>query len=455
MSNDNPTVTVYIISHNFGRFVHDAVASVLNQDTDDYEVLVIDDGSTDNTPAVLATFANDPRVRLIIQQNKGLTITNNIALRAARGRYIMRLDGDDYLHPKALRQLRAALDADPELGMVFPDYFEVDEVGEVLSEVRRHDFDDVTLMDQPAHGACTMIRRKCLDEIGGYDESLGCQDGYELWIRFIEHYKVKNLNVPLFYYRQHLASLTRDEHHLLDTRATILERHARRLGRKLAVTAIIPIRGKPTDPSSPALKDLGGKALVDWTIAAALGADTIDNVVVTTPDDDILDHVASTWPDTVTLVRRDAGLAAANSFLAETLRHALSTIDTPAPGYSAIMTLAIECPFRTSRHLNAAVNVMELFKTDTVIGVRPETDHFYQHKGAGLEPVRQNIHLRLEREELYREVAGLRLIRRPLLFENGGIPGGRVGHVVIDQRGALELRSSFDWVVAAHLASET
>ena len=59
MSNGNPTVTVYIISHNFGRFVYDAVASVLNQDTDDYEVLVIDDGSTDNTPAVLAAFAND------------------------------------------------------------------------------------------------------------------------------------------------------------------------------------------------------------------------------------------------------------------------------------------------------------------------------------------------------------------------------------------------------------
>lgn len=455
MSNGNPTVTVYIISHNFGRFVHDAVASVLNQDTDDYELLVIDDGSTDNTPAVLAAFANDPRVRLIIQQNKGLTITNNIALRAARGRYIMRLDGDDYLHPKAIRQLRAALDVDPELGMVFPDYFEVDEVGEVLSEVRRHDFDDVTLMDQPAHGACTMIRRKCLEEIGGYDESLGCQDGYDLWIRFIEHYKVKNLNVPLFYYRQHHASLTRDEPNLLDTRGAILERHARRLGRKLAVTAIIPIRGKPTDPSSPALKALGGRALVDWTIAAALGADTIDNVVVTTPDDDILDHVASTWPDTVTRVRRDAGLAAANSFLAETLRHALSTIDTPAADCTAIMTLAIECPFRTSRQLNAAVDVMELFKTDAVIGVRPETDHFYQHKGAGLEPVRQNIHLRLEREELYREVAGLRLIRRTLLFENGGIPGGRVGHVVIDQRGALELRSSFDWVVAGHLASET
>ena len=269
-----------------------------------------------------------------------------------------------------------------------------------MSEVRRHDFDDVTLMDQPAHGACTMIRRKCLEEIGGYDESLGCQDGYDLWIRFIEHYKVKNLNVPLFYYRQHHASLTRDEQNLLDTRGAILERHARRLGRKLAVTAIIPIRGKPTDPSSPALKALGGRALVDWTIAAALGADTIDNVVVTTPDDDILNHVASTWPDTVTRVRRNAGLAAANSFLAETLLHALSTIDTPAADCTAIMTLAIEYPFRTSRQLNAAVDVMELFKTDAVIGVRPETDHFYQHKGAGLEPVRQNIHLRLEREEL-------------------------------------------------------
>ncbi len=451
MSADTPSVTVYVISHNYGRFLEQAVASVLDQDTDGFEVIVIDDGSTDNTPAVLAKYANDARVRLILQQNQGLTVTNNIALRAAQGAYIMRLDGDDFLHPEALGRLRAALDEDPGLGMVFPDYYEVDETGQVTSEVRRHDFDDVTLFDQPAHGACTMIRRQCLEEIGGYDESLGCQDGYDLWIRFIEHYRVKNINEPLFYYRQHGASLTRDEQRLLDTRAEILDRHARRRGRHLNVTAVIPVRGKPTDPGSPAFTMLGERALIDWSVQAALDANRIGDVIVTTPDEDILAHIETQWPGTVIGVKRDTDLARANTMLADTLRHAVDHYERDHAPVDAVMTLSIECPFRTARHLDAAVDVMELFETDAVVGVRPETDHFYRHNGAGLEPVQENVHLRLERDELYREVARLRLIKRSLLFDHDGLPGGRVGHVVIDQRGALELRTAYDWAVAEHL----
>ncbi|MEK9723184.1 MAG: glycosyltransferase [Rhodospirillaceae bacterium] len=454
MSVSQPSVTVYVISHNYGRFLEAAVTSVLAQNTDGFEVIVIDDGSSDDTAAVLAKFASDPRVRLILQQNKGLTVTNNIALRAARGDYIMRLDGDDYLHPDAVATMRQALDGDPELGMVFPDYFEVDEAGEVLAEVRRHDFDDVTLMDQPAHGACTMIRRACLEEIGGYDETLGCQDGYDLWIRFIERYRVKNVSAPLFYYRQHGASLTRDERRILETRATILERHAKRRGHHLDVVAIVPIRGKPTDPGSPALVDLGGQPLMDWTVGAALGAGRIGTVVVTTPDDDILAHVAETWRGRVVAVKRDADLARANTFLTDTLRHALSVCERDRPAADAVMTLAIECPFRTARHIDAAVDVMELFDTDSVIGVRPETDPFYRHSGGGLEPVHEDIHLRLERDELYREVARMRLVRRGLLTEGDGVPRGRVGHVVVDQRGALELRTAFDWSLAGHLAAD-
>jgi len=449
-----PLVSVYVISHNYGRFLEQAVESVLAQNNGDFEVIIIDDGSTDETPAVLAKYAHDERVSLILQQNKGLTVTNNIALRAARGDYIMRLDGDNYLHPDAIGRLRAELDADPALGMVFPDYFEVDEDGQVLTEVRRHDFDDVTMMDQPAHGACTMIRRQCLEEIGGYDETLGCQDGYDLWIRFIEHYKVKNINQALFYYRQHGASLTRDEQQLLDTRAAILERHARRRGRHLNVAAVVPVRGKPVDPASPAFAPLGGRPLIDWTVEAALAAERIGEVIVTTPDADILAHVRDRWPGQVVAVERDPELARANTLLGDTLRHALEVYEADHAALDALMLLAIECPFRTARHLDAAVDVMELFETDATVGVRPETDHFYQHSGGGLQPVQENVHLRLERDELYREVARMRLMKRRLLFENDAIPAGRVGHVVVDQRGALELRTDFDWMVAELVAGQ-
>ena len=80
-----------------------------------------------------------------------------------------------------------ALEKNDELALVFPDYYEIDENGDIIRQVRRHNFDkDVTLFDQPAHGACTMIRKDVLLEIGGYDETHNRQDGYDLWLNIIK-----------------------------------------------------------------------------------------------------------------------------------------------------------------------------------------------------------------------------------------------------------------------------
>ena len=77
------------------------------------------------------------------------------------------------------------LERNPKIGLVFPDYHEVDRGGKILRSIRRHNFKKVKLLDQPAHGACTLVRKENLIDIGGYDEEFNCQDGY-LWIRFIK-----------------------------------------------------------------------------------------------------------------------------------------------------------------------------------------------------------------------------------------------------------------------------
>jgi CMP-N-acetylneuraminic acid synthetase len=448
-----PGVTVYIVNHNYGRFVEKAIESVLGQTYRDFELIIIDDGSTDDSRTRIEQYADDPKIMAVFQQNKGLTVTNNIALRAAKGRYIMRLDADDWLDPHALMVMTDILDRDPSVGMVFPNYNLVDEEGHPLSTVRRHDFGTVTLLDQPAHGACTLIRRSCLDELGGYDENLLCQDGVDLWIRFIQRYRVSNVDLPLFYYRQHSASLTRNEDRLLSTRARILEKHAAASGAPPKTIAIIPVRGPSVDPHSIALEPLGDKPLVAWTVEAALASSHLVDVVLTSPCDKVLAAISDRFGNRVIKVRRPARLAQANTLFDDAVRHAVEEYEHGRSAPEAVAILGVDSPFLSARFIDSAINVMALYSTDSVIGVRPETDAFYQHDGGGMRPLRPGQNLILERDELYRESGQLRLVRRRLLEKYGSSLGERVGHIVVDQAAALKLRSQWDWDIAQFHAS--
>ncbi|MBM4305793.1 MAG: glycosyltransferase [Deltaproteobacteria bacterium] len=452
---NTPLVTVYITNHNYGRFIDQAIQSVLRQTLQDLELIIIDDGSTDNSAEIIERYADHEKVITILQHHKGLNVTNNIALRASHGKYIMRLDADDYLDENALMVLSGFLERNPNVGLVFPDYFLVDEDGEVLEVMRRHNFSEVSLLDQPAHGACTLIRREHLLELRGYDESFHSQDGYDLWTRFIRHYNVQNVNLPLFYYRQHPRSLTCNEMHILETRVRIIEKQVQCNSQPLSTIAIIPVRGPSVDPESPALRCLGGRALIDWTIQTALEAKRLSAVVITTPDEELIAYVSRTYGERVFVVKRDRKLALPNTYIEDTLFHALGEYTRQRSAPDAFVLLYIESPFRTSWHIDNAINVMELFDTDMVVAVRPDADVFYRHSGAGLEILRKGRMLRLEREELYREVGQMRVVKRKLLETQRQLSGGKVGHAVLDQNAALRLRSEWDWEVAELLASKS
>lgn len=448
-----PRITVYLTNHNYGRFIGQAIDSVLTQTLPDFELIVIDDGSTDDSRSIIESYSLHPKVVAIFQENKGLNVTNNIALRAARGEYIMRLDADDWLDPHALQVMAGILDRDPGVGLVFPDYYTVDVEGRMIELVRRHNFTDVELHDQPAHGACTMARRSCLLEIGGYDESFRCQDGWDIWIRVIQHYKVANVNLPLFYYRQHDRNLTRNEVDLLEARAGILRWQAQRKGRALTATAVVPVRGSHYEHGSIALQPLGDRAVLDWTLDAALECERIKTLAITTPDQDVLDHVASRYGNRIVGVARSAELARMNTHIEDTVFHALAAVESGGERSDAVAVLYAECPFRTPRQIDMAIDMLDVFETDTVVGVRPETDLFYTHNGKGLQPIRSTNELRLEREEIYRSAGKLYVVRREYFERMHKLTGGRIGHVVVDPHSAIQLSSDWDFEIARYWAS--
>jgi CMP-N-acetylneuraminic acid synthetase len=258
---------------------------------------------------------------------------------------------------------------------------------------------------------------------------------------------VKNVNLPLFYYRQHPRSLTRDEENILETRERILEKRASEQGHSLSAIAIVPVRGRNIDPRSPALRPLGGKALIDWTLEPALSASRLSGVVVTTPDDELITHVGKRFGK-VMAVKRDRKLAMPNVSIEDTLFHALGQYTQQHPAPDVLVLLYIESPFRDAGNIDSAVDMLEMFDSDVVVAVRPDTDVLYRHVGKGLQPLRKAQTLRLEREELYREVGFMRAVKREFFEKQHKVVGGKTGHIVLTQRAALTLRSEWDWEVA-------
>lgn len=142
----NPLLTVYITNYNYGMYIQQSVESVLSQTFQDFELFIIDDGSVDNSKEIIEQYRDNPKINIIYQQNKGLNVTNNIAMRASIAKYIMRLDADDFLTPDALEIMVSALENDIDLGLVFPDYYYTNDNGIITGEEIRHDFDkDVSL----------------------------------------------------------------------------------------------------------------------------------------------------------------------------------------------------------------------------------------------------------------------------------------------------------------------
>lgn len=442
-----PQVSVYIVNHNYGRYVERAIESVLAQSFGDFEVLVIDNGSIDGSQEIISRYARHDKVLTVFQDNIGLNRTNNVAIDQTTGRYVMRLDADDYLHENALEVLAGTLARRPDVGLVFPDYFLVDPDGKVFDVVQRHKFDEVTLLDQPAHGACTMIRRECLEALDGYDESYHCQDGWDLWVRFIRRYGVANVNLPLFYYRQHPDSLTRDETRILSTRSQILEKAAQEVGRPFDSVAVIPIRGPAIDPRSVALKPLAGKPVLEWTIDAALEAQRISRVLITSPDAAIEEHVKTVYGDCVAFFRRDWQLALPSKPLDGTLTALFDTLPDEWRTFDVLTLLFVESPFRGSREIDAAIDVMQVFGCNRVIGVRHLGGQLYRHQGNGMEPLRGSRLLRKEGHEVYRSAGDIMVIRRGHLYRDTD-KDEHVGHVEVDERAAHRIFSQWSWEVA-------
>jgi len=447
---------VYIPTYNYASYIDKAIQSVLKQTISDWELIIIDDGSTDNTQEILSKYRNDTKIRVIEQENKGLNVANNIALRLANGRYIMRLDADDYLDENALLILSNVLDTKPDVGLVYPDYYEISPEGEVITMVRRKKLDEeVELLDLPAHGACTMFRKELLMEIGGYIESFSCQDGYELWLRFIQKFNPYNVNIPLFYYRQHPDSLTKKQDKILETRRKIKQAFVEenRRARIPKVLGVIPVTTDSVYSQNNPFVTLAGKPLIWYTLNSLKSATLLDRVILSSEDAKVLDYAAGF--ERVQPLKRKEKFSRSALKMKDLLKDILKQLEAEQ-GYcpDAVCTLYINTPLRKGHHIDKAINTMVIFDVDSVISVQEELAHCYHHARYGLEPINTSEDgMRIERKGIYKENSAIYLTRTDVL-RSGRFLGKKNGHILMLPEESVKINSAYDLWLAEKIIKE-
>jgi glycosyltransferase involved in cell wall biosynthesis len=207
-----PVVSVVIPTYNSAALLREAIQSVLSQTYADFEVVVVDDGSTDNTESVVHSFGD--QVCYVKQQNQGAGAARNHGIKRSRGEYVAFLDADDLWLPGKLGEQIPFLDRDPELGLVYSDWSVVPEQGEAQPSYLRnlpaaagYVFNELVQCGFILTSG-TIVRRSCLEDVGFFDETLSIAQDYDLWLRICYRWKIALVNKPLVIKRNRDGNLS-------------------------------------------------------------------------------------------------------------------------------------------------------------------------------------------------------------------------------------------------------
>jgi glycosyltransferase involved in cell wall biosynthesis len=209
--NNEPVISVVMAVHNSEKYVREAVDSILNQTFKNFEFIIINDGSTDKTREILESY-NDPRIALTHQKHIGLTKSLNKGIALAKGNYIARQDADDISLPDRLEKQIEFLELHKDIALLGTAAQIIDNKGYYLKTVE-YPIDHSSLEIAMNHSnhfwhGSVMFRRQNFLELGRYREIFFTAQDYDLWLRFVEKFKVANLLEPLYKYRLNYLSLS-------------------------------------------------------------------------------------------------------------------------------------------------------------------------------------------------------------------------------------------------------
>lgn len=200
-------ISIVLPTYNGEKYLRKSIESVLNQTYQNWELILVNDCSTDDSPAIMQKYENkDPRIKVINNiENQKLPKSLNIGFAVATGDYFTWTSDDNRYKPQALEQMMNFLEDKPKAGLVYADMDFIDEAGNKTGEVS---LDVENMYYNNCIGACFLYRADVAKDVGGYNPDWFLVEDYEYWLRIAEKYGVFHLPLNLYEYRFHSASLT-------------------------------------------------------------------------------------------------------------------------------------------------------------------------------------------------------------------------------------------------------
>ncbi len=235
MSSDTPLVSVIIPAYNAATSIERTLQSILAQAYCHLEVLIVDDGSTDQTPEIVTTFAQqDDRIKLLHQANAGVAAARNLAIAHAKGEFIAPIDADDIWYPENIeKQVQCMVRGGNSVGLVYSWSVDIDESDALLGSFRAAKIQGNVYATLVCHNflgnaSASMMRRSCLEQVGGYDPTLrlqnaqGCED-WDLYLRIAAQYEFRVVPEFLVGYRKSTTSMSGDYTQMAQSHALVMQ----------------------------------------------------------------------------------------------------------------------------------------------------------------------------------------------------------------------------------------
>ena len=401
----NDLITLYILNKNYSTFLEKSIKSALNQSYSNLDIIIIDDGSSDDSLRIIQKYQKNTKIRIITNKKSiGLPKSANIAIRAAKGKYIIRLDADDIMHKSCVEKLYSKIIKEKNAAIIYPNYYIINTAGNIVSKNKEIDIQKNKLRE-PILAACCLIKVSALLEVGLYNEKYSRQDGYDIWYKIIKNYKIIYLNQYLFYYRKHSKNLTSDKISLLKARSTILYNFSKAKIKLNKINIVLICRDKRVENIN-VLKKINNKTFLDHAIKDSLKCKFKKKTYLISESYEILKHVKKKYKKKVIIYKRKTEDAQLNKEFNPLLLNIFNNNN-----FDILIVIQPNYFFDRAHYIEQGLSKLLINNLDKVIttSIQNINENFYKLSKNGIKLISNNNEkkLKLLKNSIFKETGGV------------------------------------------------